>query len=81
MVLAGPKFVAMAALAMTTSMWVIAWWVWSVEAAVAASVSEAQSSWRMRRVEVGDLGRVVSAGEAVAGLRTQAITVVLARRR
>ena len=56
------------------------WVSWRVEAAVRASVGDAESSLTRIRWEEGDLGRVVRAVlEAEEGSRTAAITVVVGR--
>jgi hypothetical protein len=76
MVLAGPKFAAMAALAMTTSRWVMPWEAARLlTARLVEVVDEQSSSWTMR-LDVGCVGRELRVGAAVEGVRTHAITML-----
>ena len=76
MVLAGPKFEAMAALAITTSRCVIPWDDVSVLMAREVELVDEQSSSWIMRVEEECVGREVRIGLAVDGVRTHAMTVL-----
>jgi hypothetical protein len=80
-VVAGPMYLAMPELAITTSMWVMLWVVLRKSTAVEASVGEVLSILVRMRVLPSAVGRVERAVEgAEVGSRTPTMTVVLGRR-